>query len=269
MKKLNTLMKACAASALMFLTATSAHAGILYLSVDGDTNGLYTLDTTTGIATLSGAGNSGVTSSTVGLAPSADASVLYASQWFDINVINADGSGVTLLGDASAEALAFNPLTGVLYGGINGSFFSISTTTGAIDTNLAAPGSDVEGLAYGNGGIYGLDTNSMLMFYDIALNTWTNVGSTGLATGFGKGLAFDNELGVLYAISGQDTSLFALSASTGQSRLIGNTGLNFVSGGLAFVSSSTTAVSEPSLLALFGLGMLALVFRQKKHVNVK
>ena len=60
------------------LCSSSASAA-LYFSQDGNTNGLFSVDVTTGAATP--VGISGVTGSTVGLAPSPDSAVLFGSKW--------------------------------------------------------------------------------------------------------------------------------------------------------------------------------------------
>ena len=69
--------------------------GVLYFSQDGNANGLYTLDTSTGAPTFVGA--TGVNASTVGLTPSASDSLLYGSRPFALLHISADGMGFGLI----------------------------------------------------------------------------------------------------------------------------------------------------------------------------
>ena len=159
------------------LTPAVASAGIvplqgtLYFSEDFNTNGLYTLDTDTGDATH--VGDSGVVGRTVGLAPNADALELWGSEWFGLNLVQSDGLGVDpiseIAGGGIAEGMAFDPDTGTLYGAINTEFFTIDTTTGEMDTLLDDGDIDYEGLAFGNGGIYGLpgftDDDTHLWFF--------------------------------------------------------------------------------------------------------
>ncbi len=238
-----------------------ATAGTLYFSED-NSGVLYTLSTTTGAPTNIGA--SGVTSSTVGLSPSALDTLLYGSQWFNILEIQADGSGAAVLGGADAEGMAFDGGTGTLYGAINGAFFTISTATGAVATNLAAPGADIEGLAFGNGLVYGLagfsGPRGNLYSYNPGLDSWTFIAHTGVDFNL-PGLAYDAGLNVLYAKGSQDSFLYSINPVTGVATPIGDTGIGN-GGGLAFVGASV--IPEPSTLALLGLGGLALRRRRRR-----
>lgn len=240
------------------LSAASASAGVLYLSNDS-TGNLYTLNTTTGAATLIGA--SGTTSQTVGLTPSGSPGILYGTTWTELVHINADGSGFVDVGPIGQEGLAYDPTSGILYGAINGSFGSFDPANGNLVASLAAPGGDVEGLAYFNGLIYGLADGGLLRSYDIATNTWSLIGDTGVA--FDQiGLAYDTELGVLYAVGAQDSNLYQIDPATAAATVIGSTGLDDAGGGLAFVGAA--AIPEPGTLALLGLALGALALRRPR-----
>jgi hypothetical protein len=84
----------------------------LYFSEDSNPNGLYSLDTTTGAATH--LGSSGVTSATVGLAPTESMTELFGSSWTRLHRMRTDGSGYTDLGEAYAEALGYDSTTDTL-----------------------------------------------------------------------------------------------------------------------------------------------------------
>lgn len=213
----------------------------LYFSEDYNGGGLYTLDTATGAAT--NLGTSGVTSATVGLAPSGDPAVLFGSQWSQLLEINADGSGFSVVGGVGTEGLAYDPSTGTLYGSINGDFFLVDPLTGANVGTLASPGADIEGLAWGRGGVFGLPgTGSDLMFYNPGLDSWSLVGDTGIFWD-STGLAYDPIADVLYAKGNQDSLLYVIDPNTGGAVVVGDTGIP-TGGGLAFLTSCGDGVLD-------------------------
>lgn len=220
---------------LIALGCSSAHAQ-LFFSEDSNGNGLYTLDVNTGAAT--NVGISGVTSSTVGLAPSDISSELFATQFAQLLRVAVDGSGATAVGGDGQEALAYDPGTGTLYGGINGSFRTIDPLTGNNLTSLADPGVDMEGLAWGDGGVYGIagSGQSNLYFYNPGTDSWSVVGDTAVNWD-DAGLAFDPGSRTLYGKGDQDSNLYSIDPDTGASTLIGDTGIA-EGGGLAFAGQS-------------------------------
>jgi len=251
MKKLNGV---AILVALAGASAPALAAGTLYFSRDGDTNGLFSLSTFDGSATH--LGQSGVTSSTVGLTESSTPGVLYGSSWTDMLHINADGSGATSVGGVFCEGMAWDPNGGVLYASINGDFFTADPSNGNRLTNPALPGADVEGLAYGNKGVYGLARfDSNLYFYDIGANSWSVVGNTGISWDL-AGLAYDPTTNTLYGKGAQDSTLYGIDPGSGQAFKIGDTGIA-EGGGLGFV------VPTPGAAALLGLGGLA-AFRRRR-----
>jgi len=234
--------------------------GTLFFSADNDTQGLYSLDTTTGAATH--VGISGVTSNTVGLAPSSSTKLLYGSKWSTLLHINADGSGAVDVGGVGTEGLAFDMSTETLYGAINGSFFTVDPATGAQLTSLAMPpgGADLEGIAFGNGGVYGIEgysdpTDFNLYFYDPGPGTWSIVGDTGMDW-YLCGLAYDPFEDMLYAKSDGDMNLYAIDPHTAATTVVGSTGL-LPGGGLAYV------IPEPMTLSLLAVGLLGVTRRRR------
>jgi len=206
-------------------------AGTLFFSSDYYENGLYTLDTTRGAATHIGV--SGVDSENVGLSPSPSDDILYGSKWQILTEINTDGSGYLGIGGVGMEGLAYDGVN--VYGAINGDFFLVDPTTGANIGNLAAPGGDVEGLAYcpSDGYIYGLAVGGSLYQYDGTANIWTLVGNTGID--FDQiGLACDT-IGNLYAKGEQDSMLYRIDRESAVPTAIGDTDIS-KGGGLAFVA---------------------------------
>jgi len=228
-----------------FASGNVRASGILYFNVDSNPN-LYTLNTSTGAATL--LGPSGTTSQNVGLTESGTSGLLYGTTWTQLSHINANGSGFVTVGAIGQEGLAFDPATGTLYGAINGSFGKFNPNTGASLGALPGPGADVEGLALGNGGVYGLADGGLLRFFNPNTNSWSTIGNTGV--NFDQvGLAFDPTANILYAKGNQDSFLYAINPINANASIIGNTGIA-AGGGLAFVPA---AIPEPTSLALFGL----------------
>lgn len=246
-------MRVLSGVALLGLTAPVWAQGTLYFSEDGNFDGLYSISTIDGSAT--NLGESGVTSSSVGLAPSANIGELYGSTWTELAVIQADGSGHAVVGTSNAEGLAYDAMNDILYGGINGDFFSINQGNG-VQTPLASPGEDVEGFAYGNGVVYGMADNSGNLYsYDAGGDIWSLIGNTGVG-GNASGLAYDPFNDVLYYKSEISTMLYAIDVNDASASVIGDTGLAD-GGGLAYV------VPAPGVSALL-LGGLGLVARRRR-----
>lgn len=244
---------------------------VLYFSADSNSNGLYRLDPFTGTATSLGA--SGVSGSTVGLTESLSSGLLYGSGPFSFIEINADGSGAAAVDDSTAtgscdgfscpayEGLATDPSSGTVYGIINGSFGIVDPSNGDMITSLATAefcddGSeatcDIEGIAFGNGGVYGLvgdngpatgdSTVDDLFFYNPGTDSWSVVGPTGIDWDL-VGLAYDPDKNLLYAKGSQDTNLYSINPATGATTLVGDTGISS-GGGLALVPRSSAAVGR-------------------------
>lgn len=229
--------------------------GILYFSRDGDSqsSGLYSLDTENGAANR--LGDSGVTSATVGLAEGPNADVLYGSKWAGLLVINSDGSGWDDRGGVGNEGLAYDLQNDVLYGAINGRFRTIDPATGNIILALISPGVDIEGLAYGDGYVYGLARGETGLYrYDVASEQWGIVGSTEIVWDL-AGLAYDSSTQTLYAKGRQSMNLYAINPDTASTSTIGSTGIA-EGGGLAFV------VPEPTTALLLVIGGLVALRRR-------
>lgn len=228
--------------------------GRLIYSRDNDSNGLYELSTLNGAPTF--LGQSGVTSNTVGLTESDNPNLLYGSSWTDMLHINSDGSGATSVGQVFAEGMAWDSNAKALYCSINGDFFTADPNTGARLSNPALPNADIEGLAYGNGGIYGLPRGEdRLYFYDIGSNSWSIIGNTGVNWDL-AGLAYDPSTKTLYGKGAQDTLLWGIDPFTAQATKIGDTGFA-EGGGLGYI------VPAPGAGAVIGLGGLLVARRRR------
>lgn len=206
--------------------------GILYFSQDGNSTGLFMVDTATGAATMVGAGNTGVTAATVGLTGNGTQTELLGTTFSNVHLIQADGSGSAQVSTESGEGAAYCTSNGLLYLCINSSFSSVNVGTGAV-TPLAAAPADLEGLACdaARGRIYGIGNTNDLHYYDIAMDTWNLVGDTGMNWD-SAGLAYDPVTGVLYAIGdGGGDNLYRLDPTTAAATLIGPMGLGVTANG--------------------------------------
>jgi len=217
----------------------------LFFSQDSNSNGLYEINVTTGQATL--VGTSGVNAGTAGLAPSQSEDLLFGSEPFGLLEVQADGSGSVFVGGATMEGMAYCSQNDTLYGSLNGSFFTVNYTTGALVSSLAAPGFDMEGMAcdVANGIVYGIGDSTSLAAFDIGAGTWSTVGDLGLNLDSG-GLAFDPS-GVLYAIGvGTGNSLITIDPGTAAVTTIGPLGTT-AAGGLAWVGPGGPVQLGPSI----------------------
>ncbi|MGD1806506.1 choice-of-anchor Q domain-containing protein, partial [Dapis sp. BLCC M126] len=217
----------------------------LYFSRDAAVNdeGLYILDTSTGNPTL--VGTNGDTGANVGLAPSDTSSFLYGSEPYNLLKINADGSVANSIGSENfyTNGLAYDTTNNILYGTDGGIFYTVNQSTGNSISELDSPPVSLSGLAFGNGGVYGLGGSQDLLFYDPNTDQWSVIGDTGISSWQDAGLAFDAEKNVLYAKRDGDTLLYEIDVSTAQTTSIGDTEI-LEGGGLALVSDD--AYEEPN-----------------------
>jgi hypothetical protein len=246
-----------------------------------DTGQLYSVSTATGAATLVGTVTA-VTSDTIGLTESPNPGVLYGSTYQNLVSFNLTGGAATVIGalpHGGAEGLAWCIPANVLYGIINGAFYSINPATGGLVADLASPGpgADAEGLAcdHPHNVVYGLagDGGPMgnLYRYTPSSNTWVLVGNTGILFDL-NGLAMDTNAGLLYAMGSQDGNLYRINPQTAATTVVGPTGLGpGVGGGMGFIyNANPVNVSIPTLstwtlavLALFLAAGSMLVLRRR------
>lgn len=247
------------------LTSTTANASTngLYMVVDsGPLDALFLVDTSDASVTQIGAG--GNTGNAEGLSPSDRPDQFFAvdNSGDLIRLSRSTGNIVSQLnlsipGD---RGLAYNTLTGVLYGSDNSNFGTINTTTGAFfPLSFPAGANDIEGLAVDpvNNLVYGIDNDEDLFRYNILTDTWTMVGATGVAEGNDAGLALDLATNTLYVVD-NDGELYSINPATAATVSIGNVGVtdNDSDIGLAFAGPSPRPV--PALSAP-GLALLALL----------
>ncbi|NEP83330.1 MAG: hypothetical protein F6K39_37470, partial [Okeania sp. SIO3B3] len=231
----------------------------LYFSRDNAFNdeGLYILDTSTGNPTLVGTNGDNV-SGNVGLAPSDTSSFLYGSEPDNLLKINADGSVANLTGIGNiytnTNGLAYDASRNILYGTDGSNFYTVNQSTGNPMSDFSLPPTSLSGLAFGNGGVYGLGDNQDLLFYDPNNDNWSVIGDTGISSWQDVGLAFDAEKNVLYAKRYNDTLLYEIDVSTAQTTSIGDTGF-LEGGGLALVSDDVYAEPNDTIAQATNTGL--------------
>lgn len=182
-------------------------------------NGLYTINTTTGAATLVGTGSLGGMDS------------------FDINPVNGRAFGVEVGGNSVQEV---NLATGAQ------TFVASTSPSQFIAASAFSPG----------GTWYGWLVGSPLFIIDPLTGVVTTVGATGLS-GVHTNLGFNQADGQLYSIAISDANfpLFSIDPTTAAATFIGN--VSGLPGGSSQQITAGTfqfaAVPEPTTFALLGL----------------
>jgi hypothetical protein len=198
--------------------------------------------------------------------------ILDASTGTKISTIGPVGFGVT--------GMAFDPKTGILYGSTGGngsnpkSLITIDTTTGAgtllgtIKDSLTGTALNLPDIAFrSDGRLYGSSGNDGNL-HIVDLTSCRNVtclastvGNSGLSSGSGKGLAFDNA-DHLFLFSNGDRSYYQINPDTGQlisqKNFVNPSGLNslalaaakFNENGLLFASRLNSGRSPSDLIAV-------------------
>ena len=185
---------------------------------------------------------------------------MIGSNRFALHQISPDGSSASVIGDPSGqvltEGLAYDPKDKVLYASSNGFLHIRNPDTGEpIETVLSPPNQpDIEGLALDarNRILYGLargfeeqpEFRRELYALDVNLPSdqwmWESIGDTG-GLWAGAGLAFNETENKLYATGrmGDSSALYRIDPKTGETTLVGDTGLASAAGGLAWISTGS------------------------------
>jgi hypothetical protein len=266
----------------------------LYGITDGPTGGIYSIDQTSGTATLinnlSGSGaNTNNNFAGIGFgylngtAYASDVMATFGSNptqvttFGSVSLTTGVYSPISTLNGATVSSLAANPTAGLLYGINNGSnTLEQITTAGAISTigTVGALGQTFNGIAFDslNSTLYGVGGDNNLYSINTSTGVATQVGgTTGLAGTF-DGMTFDPTTGKLYvddnnALTG---SLYTLNLTTGAASLVGagDNGSAAENDGYGITGIVSTAVPEPGTVALSAFALPALgvwVFRQRKR----
>ena len=213
------------------------------------TGGLFTVNTSTGTATAI-AGTATLQLNALGSQNGGEV-VGYRSNDTSsgrrVTLATAATTNLATAGTNDLDGMDCNPATGDCWVIEFINFRRINPSTGAV-TVLTSSFAGVDGLAYAPGGtsgyVYGAPFGANLLRYDIAADTWANVGGLGFGVD-DAGLAYDPVAGVLYMVPGGGTgrgNLYTVNTTTGVATLVGATGLGtgVASYGLTWVGAAPT-----------------------------
>ncbi len=220
---------------LCVASASDAHAAdnVLYSLTNNSPFNIYTVNTSTGVATS--VGNLSFASAGIARQPTTGLIYYYAinpvSNKYSVATWNpSTGTNTTLSGTINVylPRIAFKA-DGTLYGmDSNNVLYTLNTATGAIATTVGTVSGG--GLGTGFGGDIAFSPTGVLYLaagtnlYTISGTTSTLVGATGLSTAM-AGLAFATD-GALYTCdtTGTNSLIYKLSTTTGAGTLVGSSG---------------------------------------------
>ena len=276
-------IKALCVLALVGIAVNDARAATLYgIAPFGGTPNLYTINTSTGAATL--VGSTGVSSPFDGIAFDATGTLYGYTPGGgpgDLYTINPATGAATLVGSTGLFApqggMSAQPGTDTLFAIDSSStdhLLTINKSTGAatIVGAMGAAGRDVSGIAFQpNGALLGVALNDNSADMLVSINTSTglasNIGPTGLNITNGlASLAFDPDSGTNFFTD--SSSLYTVNTVSGVVTLVGGHGVSGFSG-LAFdkVPLGPAAVPLPAS-AWMGLGLLAALGLRRAMARV-
>ena len=238
-----------------------ARAGLIYVAGTNDVLG--TLDPTTGTITAIGPTNVGSTPVLLGgLAFGLDGKLYGLGGDNNFYSVNTTTGALTLIGFTGILAGGWsmgNTSDGTVYADANGVVYTINPTTGAPTTVGHLPfntGADINGDDRGN--LY-IINNSDHGLYSAsrATGVGTLIGGTSNTYGNIFGMAFAN--GTMYAMQQGGTGLYAVNLTTGNATFVTNFSTSIIGDISTAAAPLVSSVPEPSSLALFGTGLLALV----------
>jgi hypothetical protein len=260
-----------AALALGIGSAGAAGASDLYgATYTGSLSDLFSIDQTTGAATLIGATGknigdmTNVGGSLVGIDLSTN------TLWTLDAATGAASGGLAVTGTrGTITSIAWDPTTQQLFGnttnGFSGSdiLYTIDTVTGAATTvgNLGV--TNLYGLGFGqDGSLFASDTGGTLYGVNTATGAAGAIGASGFFSLFD--LASRPEDNVLFATPDLN-NLLTLNKATGAGALVGGLGGSFNMAGLAFLGAP---VPEPGAWALMigGFALAGMALRRRRSL---
>jgi hypothetical protein len=284
MKKLSLVLMI--ASAFVFASTGAARATLL--GTDWGSNvssNLYSIDTSTGTATLIGSTGQGPM---IGLVVDTDSTIYAISEEPSSNLwtLNSSTGAATLVGTLGFNLqegdMTIDPGSGQMYvaDGIGDALYTVNKTNGAATLvgSFGPLGRDVSGLQFIGSTLYGLalvDSGpDVLLTVDPLTGATTLVGATGTNCGVIAALGQDPSSGTTFMACpdtsfGNDNELYALNLSTGAATLVGPlTGIeSSISGFSVSGSPAILTTPEPSGVLLLGAGLAMLGLWGRKKIK--
>jgi hypothetical protein len=275
-----TIIFAIACAVTLLALPPQAHASLLATdwALSGTASNLYSLNTTTGVATLIGSTGQ---PRMVGLVVDEDSTIYTVSEETNSGLwtLNPTTGAATLVGrlgfNLQEGDMTIDPVSGQMYvsDGIGDDLYTVDKTTGAATFvgSYGAIGRDVSGLQFFDGILYGLalgdSAGDVLVTVDPTTGAATLVGATGTNFGVIAGMGRDPATDTTYVAGpltgfGSDNQLYSINLTTGAATLVGP-----ITGVAASLSGFSVAgepdiliVPEPATLGLLGsaIGALAL-----------
>ena len=264
------------AAALLGFSSVPVSAGVIYGLSSATPGAVYTIDASTGAATLVVSLTGNDNTSIVGLEflnGTLYATDVFATDSYRFGTIDLVTGAFTPINDQGGSAnwwsLAADPSAGLFYAvDFNNGNNLVSVTPGGVITGIGATGVDIAGLAFDalNSILYGVG-NGDLYTIDVTTGAATLIGATGLAFGADAGLAYDPDTATLFLNGGSFDALYTVNTATGLATLIGPNAEapGLLIDGLAVLPNATGEVPEPGSLLLAAIGGALLVLKRRRQ----
>jgi hypothetical protein len=222
-------MRMCVTAAAVLAAASGALASGRLIAIDS-ARVVYEIDMATGARTAIGTASGGGTTGGLARDPATGTIYLTSTSLDSLFALNLDTFEATLVGaygvDVVMHGLEWDSSTGTLYGGSNGSLYSIEPATGTATLVGASGLTSFLNLGYNSATnvLYATSSSTDSSYViDRATGAVTLLGLLGAPTN-PNGLAFNPDNGLMYLICNNTDSLYTLDTTTGAATLVGSNG---------------------------------------------